>query len=192
MNNKRYHLFIGPSIKEISVMRDSDKFENGDDHYVFVNKGMLNRDFMRQFNNYNNVEFVHDHINTYLGNCPYIFDSISAFRVLEHLTPEEIRTFFYLMFTQSRHDVKMRVMVPWLPYLTEMLEDESTQLHDKITILHTEIFNTPTDSHKSIWTDATLDYYTSEGYWNILSRSRDNYENRNVYETIVFSPVQTD
>lgn len=127
-----------------------------------------------------NCSLIGEDIFHYLENYPEKdFDAIEAYRVFEHIPTDKISYLLYLLYSVSKPNAILRIVVPdflevgeELGKLEQLLSCNSIQLspitfNRKLIELTTEFFNEKSDPHQSVWTPNLAAYYLSlEGYWN--------------------------
>ena len=120
-------------------------------------------------------DLVGEDIFTYLENYNYRdFDVICAQRVFEHIPVDQIGYLLYLLYTTASDKASIEIIVPdfeaVLIVLNELDADKqiATEFNKHLIQVTTELFNEPSDPHRSAWTKKLAKYYLElEGYWKI-------------------------
>lgn len=120
-------------------------------------------------------------------------------RVFEHIKTEDISYLLYLLYECSVADAKLEIIVPNFQYVFQdalsLDADKMTakEFNRKLIECTTELFNEPTDPHRSIWTTALAKYYIElEGYWKIDDITHIKIDQRSWYMKITASSTKAD
>jgi len=134
-----------------------------------------------EFNNTDVFEFLTLYSNR---DIKFIYSS----RMFEHLQEKDIFYLLYLLYSVSKKNAFLRIIVPDFLEVLEELEKLSVEdcsvkeFREKLTSVTTEIFNEPSDPHKSVWTTQLAEYYiTTEKYWDLLTVKHTTVDNRSWY-----------
>jgi len=123
---------------------------------------------------------------TFLERTRIIFDTIVAYRFLEHIHPSKLLYLIHLMYECLRPKGRVIGLTPDYEILAKRIlrEDPFSPDFEKENIVTTtELLNEPNSPHCSIWTQKRAFYYfTYEGKFKLTSiESPFSYDGRNIY-----------
>ena len=119
-----------------------------------------------------------------------VFDRVSIYRFLEHVTFTNVEYFIYLISTVVKKGGTIDVIVPDYERLAKMIlweQDHLKDLHINFSAhnikLTTELLNEPSCPHASIWTQQRMKYFWElEGRFKVSSqKSGFEFDGRDIY-----------
>lgn len=129
-----------------------------------------------------------ENIINYLENYfddPY--DEVYATRVFEHFCYKEIPYLLYCTYSVMKVGGKITIIVPDFDHVANTVMrlsryDTALQFHRVLVFAHTELFNEPSDPHRSIWNRTLAKYYMElEDFWEDINMENQKIENRSWY-----------
>jgi predicted SAM-dependent methyltransferase len=124
----------------------------------------------------------------FMERTQMIFDVITIYRFLEHVSFTQLLYFIYLLSTCLKKGGVVDVIVPNYHTLAGMLLNENVDDRDfeeANILLTTELLNEPSAPHASIWTPQRANYFFEyEGRFIVHARTIDQhfvYDGRNIY-----------
>jgi hypothetical protein len=125
----------------------------------------------------------------------YIFSSIFASRVLEHIPQRELDYFLYLLRTMLKTGAKGIFVVPNFPRILREIEKAARRKQDfLLQRLTFELFNEGThifDYHKSYWdVNVTYHYFERENLFKVTWLSDQLYLDSNIVPPYIVFEVE--
>jgi len=137
------------------------------------------------------INFSCSDIISFLENTEKMFHIIIADRVFEHFSYDQIPYVLYLCKEVLYDGGKIEITVPNFQQVFDVVDqinyisDNPLDFNRKMIDVHTELFNTPNDPHRSIWTMHLATYYMEiEGFWKDIKISEVKLDNRDWYMKI--------
>ena len=157
---------------------------NVDDEIVCVDKcyGNIPYDIVP-----NHITLKSLNIFEYLESVTRSFNCIYANRVFEHIDYEKIPYLLYLCKECLKDNGWLNFVVPDYLEIYEKIKgisgnDSAKNFNKDMIDVHTEMFNTPDDPHRSIWTKELARYYMHlEDFWNDINIVSIMMDNRDWY-----------
>jgi hypothetical protein len=162
------------------------------------------RDYTKlKFNMESTVTFVNkdviDGLN-YFYSLPQQtkFDAVIACRVFEHFTPHDILYLLYLLKDLTKSYGNLVIIVPDFDVIIKEVQNFSveksfSEMELSLIRIITEIFNEPSDPHRSIWNRSFASYYlTLEKYWDIEKMCNVTLDNRQGYYLLIHAKKNVD
>jgi len=116
------------------------------------------------------------------------FDKVIAKRILEHISPEKIGYLLYLIACVTVPGGSIEIVVPdFVKVINDLdrydpMTDPAQDFNRIMVQAQTEIFNEPSDPHRSIWTSKLAKYYLEiEHYWENITIEGATIDNRDWY-----------
>lgn len=112
------------------------------------------------------IHWCSNDVFQFMGQYRYMFDQVSAYRILEHIEKPQIQGFIYLISTCLKTGGILDIIVPNFEVLADMILTETVgekvrhrdwEQHD--TLLTYELLNEPSMPHASIWTPNRIKYF---------------------------------
>ena len=187
MRRNILHLGVGKDWEEIYERRDREH-----DHLIFVDKSLGSE-----------VSKYGPDIHT-CGIIEYLegynrkdIDSVVAQRVFEHFDYKDLPYLLYSIWLICRPEATLSITVPDFNLVSEEVktlnaEKMKAQVFNNMMIqCHTEVFNEPSDPHRSIWTKNLAEYYlTLEDYWSVNSIDHMTLDGRPWYLYILATAIK--
>lgn len=110
----------------------------------------------------NVVFYCKEDVFEFLERTQMMFDIVTIYRFLEHVSFTQLLYFIYLISTVVRTGGLVDVIVPNYEILADMIMNEDVNSSDferKNILLTTELLNQPSDPHASIWTPQRAKYF---------------------------------
>lgn len=181
-------------ILELGAGRDWVKWRGSGQHVDCVDSSYGAQTFidLEYANDVDNVELHSENIFEFLENYagqPYT--KIIANRVMEHIAPDQLHYLMYLLHKVSSEGSLLEIVVPDFTKVAEAISVLNMDMVAKdfnlgMIMAHTEVFNTPSDPHQSIWTATLAHYYIElEDYWKIENMKHVTMEKRDWYMSIM-------
>lgn len=187
-------LDIAPGTNWTVWAEDKRHIEFGPHRVICVDKRFLNDQTLRsKSERYKPILAVSCDIFEYLDqNIDMKFQRIYSDRFFEHLDTEQIFYLLYLLYERTTPDAIMRIVVPDAGKVFEEYTSlnsvvmPAVEFTKKYIWSTKEIFNEPTDPHKTLWTPVMARYWLElEGYWKIkYIRTPIELDGRNWYMEI--------
>jgi len=161
---------------------------NVDDEIICVDKSYHSVDFDKVPKH---IKLKNMNIFEYLNENSKIFDKINANRVFEHIDYEKIPYLLYLCKESLKDHGKISFIVPDFLEIFKKIKaisrnDSAKNFNKDMIDIHTELFNTTEDPHRSIWTKELAIYYMElEDFWKDINiECNVELDNRNWYMSI--------
>lgn len=156
---------------------------NVDDNITCVDKSFGLIDFKIP----DNIILKSKNIFSYLENETTYFDLIVANRVFEHIDYEKIPYLLYLCKEVLMPSGQINFIVPDFMQIFDTIRcinqsDPAYNFNKYMIDIHTELFNTKEDPHRSIWTYELAMYYMGlENFWKNIEITGVSMDNRDWY-----------
>jgi len=135
------------------------------------------------------TQYLNMDVFEYMERTSIIFDRVTIYRFLEHVSFTQVGYFTYLVSTVIRKGGEVDVIVPNYETLAQLLlleiktwdPDSSFEAHN--TLLTTELLNEPSCPHASIWTALRANYFWQlEGRFGVEILDQNfNFDGRSIY-----------
>lgn len=179
------------------VLRDADEKAENLGEIVIVEPGLyetptkirnyIKRKIGRWYNDYQIERFIDG------KKVNGEFNLMLASRVFEHFNEDEIGLNLFLLHRVAAPEAKLEIIVPDFVKIVESFNLLEKALNEKSNMkagefslellkVNTEIFNEPSDPHKSIWSKTFGQYrIEKEGYWKVEQIQYVTLDNRDWY-----------
>jgi len=161
---------------------------NKNNQYVFVDICYNDSELIRQKKN---ISLIADDVFSFLERNITYFDEVHADRLFEHIPYESISYLLYLLYNNLKPKGELEFIVPnYEDIAIEMFNLQNiktpTKFNAAMIAVHTEMFNTGSDTHKSIWTPFLAKYYLGleNLYKSIKVKRNIKIDNRNWYMSV--------
>jgi len=140
---------------------------------------------------YDNITLIGRDIFKFLEKCNESFDDIIANRVFEHIDYDKLPYLFYLCKEVLNTNGELTFTVPDFSKILEKINEidpngPAAQFNRDMIDTHTELFNTPKDPHRSIWTKTLVRYYVElEDFWKFQDVAHVTLDNRDWYMRVI-------
>lgn len=132
------------------------------------------------------ILYCDEDANTFMERTKMMFDYISIYRYLEHVSFTEVEYFIYLLSTITEKGADVDIIVPNYEILADMIiadDPESPDFAANNILLTTELLNEPSCPHASIWTIPRAYYFFElEKRFKIIQMEEQfEFDGRDIY-----------